>query len=578
MKTKLNILQLQDPATEAESIRNILTNDKLHFEITFADTKDKFIQALINSRFDVILHNDHVPFLTAVEALDILNEKNIKTPFILISSPQNDLFTAAIFKKGATDYISKKELFRITAAITAAIENNRNREPEILQLSKEGNGEVANEIQRQSARLIEALAVAKVGSWETDLQTFDIKWSEETHHIYETDPKEFTVSYENYLSFLHPDDSISVIAAFENSFNSETINSVEHRIIAANGIIKYVIENWKISRDPKGRPLVAIGTCQDITEKKSLEKAIENERDQFIDMFLNAPSAIGMLRGAEHVFEMVNPLYLQLTGKKDIIGKTVLEVFPEVVEQGFIGILDTVYTTGKPYIGTEVLMKVNKEGNGELTDSYANFIYQAYRNTEGNVEGIFFFINDITEQILSRKAIEKSEKFFKGVIENSDDMITMLDGTGKTIYASPAVSKKFGYTNAECLNLNINDVIHPDDVLKMQEFIMKLMMHPGVPMECPLVREMKKDGSYIWAEGTLTNFLETEGINAIVGNFRDVTEKKKLESLLNKSNRLARIGSWEFDVNSKSVFWSDITKEIREVAPDFNPRLDDGIS
>ncbi|MEO8764380.1 MAG: PAS domain S-box protein, partial [Ginsengibacter sp.] len=281
-------------------------------------------------------------------------------------------------------------------------------------------------------------------------------------------------------------------------------------------------------------------SVEDITEKKKLEKALENERNQFFEMFLKAPSAIGMLKGADHVFEMANPLYLQLIGKKDVTGKTVAEVLPEVVEQGFIDLLDNVYITGKPYTGTEILVKLDKEGDGELTDAYLNFIYQAYRNDEGNIEGIFFFANDITEQILSRKVIEKSEKFFKGVIESSDDMITILAPTGETIYASPAVAKKFGYTNEEWLNLNITDIVHPGDAVILQEFVGKIMMHPGVPMECPLIRERKKDGSYIWVEGTVTNFLETEGINAIVANFRDVTERKNAEEKLIQSEKHSR--------------------------------------
>jgi PAS domain S-box-containing protein len=96
------------------------------------------------------------------------------------------------------------------------------------------------------------------------------------------------------------------------------------------------------------------------------------------------------------------------------------------------------------------------------------------------------------------------------VIESSDDMITIIDPAGKTIYTSPAVSKKFGYTNEECLNLNIADIVHPDDAVILQEFVGEIMMHPGEPMECPLIRDRKKDGSYIWVEGTLTNFLKTE--------------------------------------------------------------------
>ncbi|MEO7044053.1 MAG: PAS domain S-box protein, partial [Ferruginibacter sp.] len=276
-------------------------------------------------------------------------------------------------------------------------------------------------------------------------------------------------------------------------------------------------------------------SIEDITEKKKLEKAVENERDQFFEMFSKAPSAIAMLKGRDHVLEMVNNPYLQLIGRKDVIGKTVAEIVPEVIEQGFVDLLDKVYSTGESYTGSEILVKLDKEGNGKLTDAYLNFIYQAYKNSEGNIEGIFFFANDITEQIVSRKEIEKSEKFFKGVIENSDDMITILDPNGNTKYASPLVSKKLGYTYEECLNLNLADVVHPDDALIIQEVFIKVMTLPSVPVESPIIRNRKKDGTYIFVEGTVTNFLDTEGINAIVANFRDVTERKKAQEIIMRS-------------------------------------------
>gem|GEM_PF-652385 len=499
-----------------------------------------------------------------------------------------------------------------------------------------------------------------------------------------------------FINLVYHEDVDKTLKTAEQIVSRIQVPTFENRYVHKSGRIVPIL--WSINWDEKLQLLFCI--AKDVTEKKRLEKAVETERDQFFEMFSRAPSAIGRLKGPNHVFEMVNPLYLQLIGKKDVIGKTVAEMLPEIIEQGFIGLLDNVYATGKSYIGKEALIKFDKEGNGELTDAYLNFIYQAYRNEAGNIEGIFFFANDITEQILARKAIEKSEKFFKGVIESSADMIALVDPAGNTIYASPAVSKVSGYSFEECLEINIADIVHADDALIMQEFLIKIMMLPGVPMESPLVRLRKKDGSYIWVEGTLTNFYETEGINAIIANFRDVTvrkltaeankfkanllntigqaaiatdingvvnywnkaaeniygwtkdealgknimdlttsetsneqaiqimeelkkgqtwagefkvrkkdgtnfpvhitnspihdennilsgiigistditEKKKLEDLLEKTNRLAAIGSWEIDVVKGTVFWSDITKEIREADKDYVPLLEVGIS
>ncbi|MDP5229054.1 MAG: PAS domain S-box protein [Cellulophaga sp.] len=358
----------------------------------------------------------------------------------------------------------------------------------------------------------------------------------------------------------HEDKEVTSKAA-ENFFNGIQQPLFENRYIHKNGKIVTIL--WSVNWDEKLKLMYCI--AKDITETKKLDNAIKNQRDQFYDMFLKTPSAIGMLKGAKHVFEMANPLYLELMGKSDIVGKTIVEVFPEGIEQGVLSMLDHVFNTGESYFGNEMLVKVDVAASGKLTDFYMNFVYQPYRDGNGNIEGVFFFINDVTEQVLSRKELEKSEKFFKGVIENSDDLITIIDASGQAIYTSPAVSKKFGYTTDELLKMNTLDVMHPDDIPIAAAFIAEVVKHPGVTMTCPLIRERKKDGSLMWIEGTLTNFLETDGINAIVANFRDVTERKQAdEENKFKANLLNTIGQAAIatDLNGIVNYWNQAAEHI----------------
>ena len=307
-----------------------------------------------------------------------------------------------------------------------------------------------------------------------------------------------------------------------------------------------------------------------LSDKETFERALDQERDQFYDMFLKAPSAIGLLKGPHYTYEMANPLYLKLIGKQNIIGKRLLDVLPEVSEQGYISVLDHVYKTGEPYYDQEVLIKLDSDGTGVLSDYYINFLFQAYRSHTGNIEGIFFFMNDISEQVVSRKQIEKSEKRFKGIIENSADMVTMLDATGKIVYASPAVSKTFGYSHHEIMTMNFIEVLHPDDVNTASEFITEVLRSPFIPLTCPLIRERRKDGTYLWIEGTLTNFLDSKEIGAIVANYRDVTDRKNSEVNLTNTlieleaertrlvtaQRVSKTGSWETNLRTWEVTWS----------------------
>ena len=110
---------------------------------------------------------------------------------------------------------------------------------------------------------------------------------------------------------------------------------------------------------------------------------------------------------------MANPPYLKLIGKKDIIGKSVKDVLPEVAEQGFIDILDSVYRTGKTFSANELIIKLDIKNSGEPVDRYLNFLYQPHRDNDGKTDGILFFAVDVSEQVLSRKKIEESEARLK---------------------------------------------------------------------------------------------------------------------------------------------------------------------
>ncbi|SRX54719.1 PAS domain S-box protein [Aequorivita sp. CIP111184] len=306
-----------------------------------------------------------------------------------------------------------------------------------------------------------------------------------------------------------------------------------------------------------------------------MEKTIENKKDQFYEMLLKAPSAIGMLKGANHVFEMANPLYLHLTGKKDVIGKTVAEVLPEVVEQGFISMLDYVYKTGESYSGKEKLVKVDREGNGKLVDLYIDFVYQAYRNSEGIIEGVFFFINDLTEQVVQKKKIEKSEKQYRRIVETAQEGIWLLDENSRTTFVNKKMCEILEYTEAEMMG-ETNFFFMEGEAQK--EALIALERRKRGVAENLEYKFISKNGKHVLTKISANPIFDDMGnFKGSLGMVSDITEKKHLEELLEKSNRLARIGSWEIDVLNGTVFWSDITKEIREAEPDFIPDLSTGI-
>lgn len=153
--------------------------------------------------------------------------------------------------------------------------SERKRAEDELKANEQHQRQLARQVESQRARLVEAQAVAKIGSWETELQDMRVTWSDETYRIFETDPASFQPTHAGVLARVHPEDRARVDAAFAASLGETAPSAIEHRIVTPAGRIKIVEERWQIFRDPQGQPLRAVGTCQDITQRKEAEQALQ---------------------------------------------------------------------------------------------------------------------------------------------------------------------------------------------------------------------------------------------------------------------------------------------------------------
>ena len=154
-----------------------------------------------------------------------------------------------------------------------------------------------------------------------------------------------------------------------------------------------------------GRPAGVMAIVVEITDKVRIERELEAERKSLRLMFEQAPGFIAMLSGPEHRFTMVNEAYRTLVAARDVVGQTVAEALPEVVEQGFVRLLDQVYASGEPHIGRGAPVHLQHGPDGVLTELYLDFIYQPIVAGDGVTSGIFIQGHDVTEQHETEKAI-----------------------------------------------------------------------------------------------------------------------------------------------------------------------------
>src|SRR4029077_1320869 len=159
---------------------------------------------------------------------------------------------------------------------------DRKRAEEVLRSSEREQREIAAQLERERSRLLQAQEVAKMGSWEADLQSLNVIWSEQTHRIFETDPSRFHPTRPKFREFIHPEDRAKVDAAFVASLDKRSPSTVEYRIVVPDGRVKVLEERWQAFHDEEGKPIRVAGTCRDITERVRAEEELQRLSGQLL--------------------------------------------------------------------------------------------------------------------------------------------------------------------------------------------------------------------------------------------------------------------------------------------------------
>jgi signal transduction histidine kinase len=150
-----------------------------------------------------------------------------------------------------------------------------------------------------------------------------------------------------------------------------------------------------------------IGQADARNEALHVRAILENERNNLLDQ---APVATAVLTGPEHVFLLANPLYQQMVGRADLIGKAYREAFPELVNSPMPTLLDRVYRTGDPYVTDEMLVRFDRDGTGQLIDGFFKFNLEPMRNAVGDVYGMMAVAVEITPIVMARRLVEQGQE------------------------------------------------------------------------------------------------------------------------------------------------------------------------
>jgi PAS domain S-box-containing protein len=426
---------------------------------------------------------------------------------------------------------------------------------------------LAEEALRASeARLIAAQAVAKVGSWETDLTTFAVHWSAETHRIFGTDPAAVAPTHAGFLALVHPEDRAAVDRAFQQSLAANGTHAIEHRLLMPDGRTKFVEEHWQVFRDPAARPLRAIGTCRDITESKQAEQRVA-EAQRFNAALIEAsPLAIIVYRASGEGV-MANEAARHVLGAPSVEAVRSknfreLEVWQRT---GLLAAAEAALASGQPC-----------EREIRTLDSFGKDIWLHARLIPLNYAGetyLFGFFDDIRHRKLAE---EERNRLFN----LSLDLLCVAGFDGRLRQVNPAWTQTLGWTAEELTSRPMLDFIHPDDQATTQSARAKILR--GESSRGFENRYRCKDGSYRWLSWSVHPLTDLQQVFAVA---HDVTGRRQIEETLNRTQslarmagRLARIGAWSVDLKEGRIFWSDEVSAIHGMPAGHRPTIEEGVN
>jgi signal transduction histidine kinase len=142
-------------------------------------------------------------------------------------------------------------------------------------------------------------------------------------------------------------------------------------------------------------------------ERDRLLEALEVERARLEYVFTQAPAFLAVLRGPEHVFDLVNDAYYQLVGHRHLVGRRVVDALPEVREQGFVTLLDRVLAAGEPIVGREVAVRLARTPDEAPEERFVDFVYLPLVEADGARSGVIAHGSDVTAQVRARREVER---------------------------------------------------------------------------------------------------------------------------------------------------------------------------
>jgi PAS domain S-box-containing protein len=308
-------------------------------------------------------------------------------------------------------------------------------------------------------------------------------------------------------------------------------------------------------REFDGTVIGIIVAMTEVTEQVLARKKVEESEKRYNMMLMQSPFGFAILKGENMVVSLANDSIKGVWGKGNAIeAKSLFDILPEIKDQGFPELLNNVYTTGIPFYGDEMPVKLLR--GGKMEDVYFNFIYQPYYEVDETISGVTIIAYEVTTQVNTHKAIAESEKRMRLVADLMPEKITHTNSQGKAIFYNQNWLNYTGLSLDELKTYNWENIIHPEDLIKAQNnWAQCLETGNNFEME---VRVLDKKGAYNWHLSRVKSVKDSDGkIIQWIGVNTEIQQQKEQTAAL----------EWAVDNRTKELLEAnqDLQQKNKEI-------------
>jgi PAS domain S-box-containing protein len=353
----------------------------------------------------------------------------------------------------------------------------------------------------------------------------------------------------DFMRLIAPESAELVATNFIN-MRGEELAPYEYALLNKEGKKIDAIISSKLI-DYEGERVI-IGIVTDITDRKQAEKSLPASAESYRKLIMEMGNGFALHKiifdqngiPIDCQFLEVNPAFENIIGLEtdDIVGKTIADVFPGT-ESFWVDKCGEVAISGKP---------VQFKNGSKLFSRFFEVI--AYSPQKGQVATIF---TDITDRMQIENALRQSETNFRAIAENANEAILIAIQHGQYVYVNRCASEITGYSTPELLTMSYRDLVHPDEMKRVDCIIKNRMDGKSVPYSYETLI-LKKDKTSMPVEVSGANTF-WKGQRAIMVAIRDITLRKRFEEALGQIN-----SELENRVQVRTIELMDIAEKLED--------------